>query len=238
MFFSRKVDSRIWESFKGVSAFRTDIPDINPCQDKLGSVQVSKVFKWKWILHFVWKWKSWNQKGEWRGAESRVFEVRCEVSAVCGDLGALLSAGVGGGCSTVFDQAQSQCSHVPGGFRALHAFCLLRRCQFPFPAGLSTQQQCQNCCHMLYRPCYYCVWLARQFAWLHPPQRICGVFSRRKWETFDLKWGSYRSDLDLGNTSRSPPRHASLMQNQLRIERINFSQVGHFTVMKSIFGKY
>lgn len=52
-----------------------------------------------------------------------VLEVQSEVSTVCDDV--IASAGVGGSYSTVFYQVQSECSHLPGDFKALHAsICL------------------------------------------------------------------------------------------------------------------
>ncbi len=61
---------------------------------------------------------------EWRGTESKLLEVQCEVCWCW---------------SIVFYQVQSQCSRLPGDFRALYAsICwqALWRWWFPFPAGL------------------------------------------------------------------------------------------------------
>lgn len=56
-----------------------------------------------------------NQGPEvWRGMLSELFEVQCEVYAICGDLGS--SAGVGGGRSAAFYRVQSQSSRLPGDF--------------------------------------------------------------------------------------------------------------------------
>ncbi len=73
---------------------------------------------------------------EWRGTESKLLEVQCEVSEVSDDLGC---RDVCWCWSIVFYQVQSQCSRLPGDFRALYAsICWqgLWRCWFPFPAGL------------------------------------------------------------------------------------------------------
>ncbi len=80
--------------------------------------------------------KVWSLEEEWRGTESMLLEVQCEVYTVSDDLGC---CDVGWCWSIVFYQVQSQCSHLPGDFRALYAsICwqALWRCWFPFPAGL------------------------------------------------------------------------------------------------------
>ncbi len=80
--------------------------------------------------------KVWSLEEEWRGTEYKLFEVQCEVSEVRDDLGC---RDVCWCWSTVFYQVQSQCSRLPGDFRALYASICWRalwRCWFPFPAGL------------------------------------------------------------------------------------------------------
>lgn len=49
-----------------------------------------------------------------------MFEVQYEVSTVCDDLGAMPSAGFGGGWSAVYNQVQSEFYHLPGYFKVLH----------------------------------------------------------------------------------------------------------------------
>ncbi len=69
-------------------------------------------------------------------SESKLLEVQCKVSEVSDDLGC---SDICWCWSTVFYQVQSQCSRLPGDFRALYAsICwqALWRCWFPFPAGL------------------------------------------------------------------------------------------------------
>ncbi len=66
-------------------------------------------------------------------------EIQCEVSKVIDDLGC---RDVCWCWSIVFYQVQSQCSRLPGDFRALYASICWQaiwrcwRCWFPFPAGL------------------------------------------------------------------------------------------------------
>ncbi len=79
--------------------------------------------------------KVWSLEEERRGTESMLLEVQCEVSTVSDDLGC---RDVGWCLSIVFDQVQSQCSHLSGDFGALYAsICwqALCRCWFTFHAG-------------------------------------------------------------------------------------------------------
>ncbi len=62
--------------------------------------------------------KVWSLEEEWRGTESKLLEVQCEVSTVSDDLGC---RDVCWHWSIVFYQVQSQCSRLPGDFRALYA---------------------------------------------------------------------------------------------------------------------
>ncbi len=73
--------------------------------------------------HFIWKQGPRVLEEEWRGTESMLLEVQCEVSTVSDDLGCHVI------ClcwSTVFSEVHSQRSHLPGNFRCFkfHAsFC-------------------------------------------------------------------------------------------------------------------
>ncbi len=83
----------------------------------------------------------WRKSGE---TESMLLEVQWEVSTVSDDLGCHVICWC---WSTVFSEVHSQCSHLPGNFRALHAsFCwqALWRCWFHFSAGLGTCPHCQS----------------------------------------------------------------------------------------------
>ncbi len=84
--------------------------------------------------------------------------------------------------SIVFYQVQSQFSHLAGDFGALYA-CIcweaLRRCWFPFPAGLKHLPQCQKHFQVVCWPWYYCAWLARQHAWPEPHLESMGYFQEK-----------------------------------------------------------
>ncbi len=65
--------------------------------------------------------RSQSLEEEWRGTDSMLLEVQCEVSTVSDDLGCHVICWC---WSTVFSEVHSQRSHLPGNFRALHAsFC-------------------------------------------------------------------------------------------------------------------
>ncbi len=119
---------------------------------------------------------------EWRGTESMLLEVQCEVSTVSDDLGCHVICWC---WSTVFSEVHSQRSHLPGNFRALHAsFCWQAswRCWFHFPAGLGTCPHCQRYQKLVQWPWCYCAWLASKLAWLEPHRES---MSRGRWETPD-----------------------------------------------------
>ncbi len=116
---------------------------------------------------------------DWRGTESKLLEVQCEVSEVRDDLGC---RGVCWCWSIVFYQVQSQCSRLPGNFRALYAsICwqALWRWSFPFPADFSTCPQGQNHFQVLCWPWYYRAWLASQHAWPEPHLESMGYFQEK-----------------------------------------------------------
>ncbi len=81
--------------------------------------QWSKVLfsdKSKFCISFVNQGLSLDE--EWRGTESKLLEVQCEVSTVSDDLGC---RDVCWCWSIVFSEVHSQHSHLPGDFRALYA---------------------------------------------------------------------------------------------------------------------
>ncbi len=132
------------------------------------------LFRWKSILHLIWKSRSQSLEEEWRDTESMLLEVQCEVSTVSDDLGCHVICWCR---STVFSEVHSQHSHLPGNFRALHAsFCCqaLWRCWFYFPAGLGTCPHYQRYQKLVQWPWYYCAWLASKLAWPEPLREYIG----------------------------------------------------------------
>ncbi len=84
--------------------------------------------------------------------------------------------------STVFYQVWSQCSHLPGDFRALYvSICwqALWRCWFLFQQDFSTCPHCQNHFQVLCWSWYYCAWLASQHAWPEPHLESIGYFQEK-----------------------------------------------------------
>ncbi len=138
----------------------------------------SPLFRWKYILYLIWKSGTQSLEEEWRGTESMLLEVQCEVSTVCDDLGDHVICWC---WSTVFSEDHSQRSHLPGNVKAHHAsFCwqALWRCWFHFPAGLGTCTHCQRYQKLVQWPWCYCAWLASKLAWPEPHRES-------RWETPD-----------------------------------------------------
>ncbi len=120
------------------------------------------------MLHFIWKSRSQKMEEEWRGTKVMLLDVQCEVSKVSDDLGCHVICW----CRfTVFSDVHSQCSNLPGHFRALHAsFCwqALWRCWFNLTARLGTCPHCQRYQKLVQWPWCYCAWLASKLAWPEP----------------------------------------------------------------------
>ncbi len=105
--------------------------------------------------------------------------------------------------STVFSEVHSQCSHLPGHFRALHAsFCwqALWRCWFHFPAGLGTCPHIQRCQKLVQWPWCYCAWLASKLAWPEPHRASMGYCPEEdeRNQTLQCRWPEGRYQINLG----------------------------------------
>ncbi len=146
----------------------------------------------------------------WRksGTESMLLEVQCEVSTVSDDLGCHVICWC---WSTVFSEVHSQCSHLPGNFRALHAsFCwqALWRCWFHFPAGLGTCPHCQRYQKLVQWPWCYCAWLASKLAWPEPHRESMGYCQEEdeRHQTQQCRWpeGHCQRNLGFHTTSAVP----------------------------------
>ncbi len=125
-------------------------------------------FQMKVNFAFHLEIKVWSLEEEWRGTESMLLEVQCEVYTISDDLGCHVICWC---WSTVFSEVHSQRSHLPGNFRALHAsFCwqALWRCWFHFPARLGTGPHCQRYQKLVQWPWCYCALLASKLAWPEP----------------------------------------------------------------------
>ncbi len=172
-------------------------------------------------MHFIWKLRSSQSlEEEWRGTDSMLLEVQCEVSTVSDDLGCRVICWC---WSTVFSEVHSQCSHLPGNFRALDAsFCwqALWRCWFHFPAGLGTCPHCQRYQKLVQWPWCYCAWLASKLTWPEPHRESMG-YCQEEDETPDptmqMTWRPLSKKHGLpyhlsSATNWSPPCHAELRQ--------------------------
>ncbi len=162
------------------------------------------------MLHLIWKSRSQGLEKKWRGTESMLLDVQCEVSTVTDDLGCHVICWCQ---SIVFSEVHSQRSHLPGHFRALHAsFCrqVLWRCWFHFPAGLGTCTHCQRYQKLVQWPWCYCAWLASKLAWPQPQHRESDPTMQMTWRPLSKQPGL---SLHLSSaTGWLAPCYATLMQ--------------------------
>ncbi len=152
--------------------------------------------------------RSQSLEEEWRGTESMLHEVQCEVSTVSDDLGCHVICWC---WSIVFSEVHIQYSHLPGNFRALHAsfwWQALWRCWFHFPAGLGTCPHCQRYQKLVQWPWCYCAWLASKLAWPEPHRESIGYCQEEdeRHQTQHCRWpeGRYQRNLGFHTTSAVP----------------------------------
>ncbi len=148
--------------------------------------------------------RSQSLEDEWKGTESMLLEVQCEVSTVSEYLGGHVICWC---WSTVFSEVHSQRSHLAGNCNALHtSFCwqALWRCWFHFPAGLGT---CPHYQKLVQWPWCYCARLASKLAWPEP-QIIYGYCQEEdeRHQTKQCSWseGRYQSNLGFHYTWAVP----------------------------------
>ncbi len=160
----------------------------------------------------------------WKGTESMLLEVQCEVSTVSDDLGC---RDVFWCWSTLFSEVYSQRSHLPGNFRALHASCFLlltsiMEMLISFSSRtwhLPTLPKVPKAGSMT----MVLLCLIGQQTWTltWTPLRIYGVLSRGRWETpgptIQMTWRPLSKKPGLpyhlsSATNWSPPCHAELRQ--------------------------
>ncbi len=178
-------------------------------------------FQMKVNFAFRLETRSQSLEEEWRGTESMLLEVQCEVSTVSDDLGCHVICWC---WSTVFSEVHSQHSHLPGHFRALPCFLLLTsfmEMQIHFPAGLGTCPHCQRYQKLVQWPWCYCAWLASKLAWPEPHRESMGYCQEEdeRHQTQQCRWAEGHCQRNLGFHTTSavpqtdhPPCHAELRQ--------------------------
>ncbi len=121
---SSKADSNTWESFTRSELKLESVHQESPRSDIFRKTK--PLLKQKHHQkHLTWakennKWTvaQWSKvlEEEWRGTESMLLEVQCEVSTVSDGLGCHVICWC---WSTVFSEVHSQHSRIPGNFRVL-----------------------------------------------------------------------------------------------------------------------
>ncbi len=137
----------------------------------------SPLFRLKLILHFIWKSRSQSLEEEWRGTESMLLEVQCDVSTVSDGLGCRVICWC---WSIVFFQVHNQRSSLPWNFGALYASV----CWIFMEMLISFSSRTLAAAHtakpqVVCWPWYYCAWLASRHAWPEPHLESMGYFQEK-----------------------------------------------------------
>ncbi len=170
------------------------------------SVDESHLFKWKYILHLIWKSRSQSLKEVWRGTESMLLEVQCEVSHGQWWFGLPCHLLVLVHCVEVLlvSEVHSQHSHLPGKCTALHASF----CWFHFPGGLCTCPHWQRYQKLVQWLWCYCAWLASKLAWPELHRESTGYCQEEdeRHQTQQCRWpeGCYQINLGFHYTWAVP----------------------------------
>ncbi len=135
-------------------------------------------FQMKVNFAFHLEIKVWSLEEEWRGTESMLLEVQCEVSTVSDDLGPW-SAGVGPLCFLKSTVNAAIYQEILEHFMLPSADKLYGDADFLFQQDFSTCPHCQNHFQVLCWPWYYCDWLASQHAWPEPHMESMGYFQEK-----------------------------------------------------------
>ncbi len=231
---SSKADLNTWESFTRSELKLESVHQESPCSDifrkratkhfwnrnivrsilpglwrrRTGLLLSGPNSSFQMKVHFLFNLEIKVPESGGRGTESMLLEVQSEVSTVSDDLGCHVIFWC---CCTVFSEVHSQRSHLPGNFRALHAFFCwqaLWRCWFNFPAGLDTCPHCQRYQKLVQWPWCYCAWLASKLAWPEPHRQYMGYCQEEdeRHQTQQYRWpqGCYQSNLCFHYTGAVP----------------------------------
>ncbi len=148
------------------------------------------VAQWSKVLFsdeskFCFSFGNQGLEEEWRGTESMLLEVQCEVSTVSDDLGCHVICWC---WSIVFYQVNAAVYQ-----EILEHFMLLSADKLYGDADFIFQQDCQQCqkhFQVLCWPWYYCAWLASQHVWPEPHMESMGYFQEKdeKQSTIQTSW--------------------------------------------------
>ncbi len=163
------------------------------------SVDESHLFKWKYILHLIWKSRSQSLKEVWRGTESMLLEVQCEVShgqwwfGMPCHLLVLVHL-----CWSPFgSEVQSQCTAI---YQENVQHFMLPSADFIFQAGLCTCPHWQRYQKLVQWLWCYCAWLASKLAWpeLHRESTGYCLEEDESHQTQQCRWPELHYQINLG----------------------------------------
>ncbi len=166
-------------------------------------------FQMKVNFAFHLETRSQSLEEEWRGTESMLLEVQCEISTVSDDLGCHVICWC---LSTVFSESTVNAAIYQEILEHFHAsFCwqALWRCWFHFPAGLGTCPHCQRYQKLVQWPWCYCAWLASKLAWAEPHRESIGYYQEEdeRHQTQQCRWAEGHCQRNLGfHTTSAVPQ--------------------------------
>ncbi len=174
-------------------------------------------FQMKVNFAFNWKSRSQSLEEEWRGTESMLLEVQCEVSTVSDVLGCHVICWC---WSTVFSESTVNAAILPGNFGALHAFLLLTSFMemlISFSSRTWHLPTLPKVPKLVQWPWCYCAWLASKLAWPEPHRESMGYCQEEdeRHQTQQCRWAEGHCQRNLGfHTTSGVPQtdhlHATL----------------------------
>ncbi len=171
--------------------------------EKKNSVVQSPLFRWKQILHFIWKQgpRVWRKSGEAQNPCCLKSSVKFPQSVMI--WAAMSSAGVGPLCFLKSTVNAAIYQEILEHFHASFCWQALWRCWFHFPAG-----HCQRYQKLVQWPWCYCAWLASKLAWPEPHRESIGYCQEEdeRHQTQQCRWaeGHYQRNLGFHTTSAVP----------------------------------
>ncbi len=159
--------------------FRSILPGLRRKRTGLLLSGPKSSFQIKVNFAFHLEIKVWSLEEDWRGTESKLLEVQCEVSEVSDDLGCRDVCWCWSICFIKSKVNAAVYQEILEHFMLPSADKLYGDADFLFQQDFSTCPQCQNHFQVLRWPWYYCAWLASQHAWPESHMESMGYFQEK-----------------------------------------------------------